>query len=134
MDDDPNTNKGSLKHEWNLLWKSLSRDFPEIDEDFEEIKHLEAMTFEDIKKITKNLSQNRKSLHQQLEELQKNIKIYEDKLESVRLVHGDTSDIEIKLSSFIDSGESLIEALQKIDDKIKILQKVRDQSQKDSST
>lgn len=122
-DDEPSSNKSSLIKEWNLLWSSLSgeKEWPEIEEDFDSQKVLEVLSPEEIQKLSHTLSQNRKSLHQKLEQLQKNVKAYEEKLEAARLVNGETTEIEEKLNAYIDAGQALIEALQKVDDRIKVI-------------
>lgn len=123
MGDDPDQNKSSLKHEWNLLWKSSTKDLPEIDESYDSSKVLEVLSADEIKKLTKNLSLNRKTLHQQLEQVQKNIKVYEDKLESAKLVNGEVDQIEDKLNNLIESAQSLVESISRADERIRFFQK-----------
>ena len=121
MEDEPGTS--SLKKEWNLLWSSLAGEnkWPEIEEDFEGRDVVKNLSAEEIQKLSKSLSQSRQSLHQKLEQLQKIVKQHEEKLEAARLVNGDTTEIEQSLSSFIEQGQSMAKALQRIDERIRNL-------------
>lgn len=128
-DDEPGSNKNSLKKEWNLLWSTPSggdQEWPDIEEDFENPKPIKVMTTDELKKLSRSLSQSRKTIHQKLEELQKSVKLYEEKLESARLVNGDISEIEDQLNQYIDAGQDLVQSLQKIDERIKVLQQQKE--------
>jgi len=106
----------ALKNEWALLWDSIS--FEEGDEEVQEL------TPEQIQKIIKSLSADRKSLNQEMESLRKEIEINSAKAESLRLVGGEAEDVIKRLDELSDRGRLLSETLVKIDEKLKLIREI----------
>lgn len=79
----------ALKTEWSLLWESLAGEDESSPENSFESGKLRSLTLDDVRRITRELSQNRRKLNRRLETLQKEIELNTVKLESVRSVGSD---------------------------------------------
>jgi chromosome segregation ATPase len=111
-----------LKAEWNLFWDGLFQESNlEIEENTKKEKDLariEALTLDEIKEISKELSKERKKLHQQMEHLNKEIELSTAKIESLNLVGGNTSETSARLSELNDQGEELARQMSQVNKRI----------------
>lgn len=112
----------SLRNEWKLLWASLTANNQElevVENDPFVTGKLEAITFDQLKEISRTLSGERKKLNQKLEKLSKEIDLNAAKLESLRLV-GSSDEATLKrIVELTDLGQGLVEALHRIDNKLR---------------
>lgn len=123
-----------LKTEWNLFWETILGDdenteTPEIKDPFV-TGRLEVLTWDQIKAITKALSSDRKVLNQRLEAINKEIEENTAKLESMKLVGGDTEEASLKINELSDLGQSLSEQLDRINNRLKIARSREDEIKK----
>ena len=81
---------------------------------------LETLSLEQIKAITKALSDDRKVLNQRLEALNIQMEESTEKLESLRLVGGEPDETLQTINQLTDLGQSLSEQLNKIDERLKL--------------
>ena len=109
----------NLKLEWTLFWDSLVGEDDSAPEDLIQNK-LESLSLEQIKKITKSLSSDRKLLNQQLESVKKEIDLNSAKLETLILVGADSEDTMARIEALNDLGQGLSEQLEKLDHKLKL--------------
>lgn len=109
----------NLKLEWTLFWDSLVGEDDSAPEDLIQNK-LESLSLEQIKKITKSLSSDRKLLNQQLESVKKEIDLNSAKLETLILVGADSEDTMARIVALNDLGQGLSEQLEKLDHKLKL--------------
>lgn len=117
-----------LKTEWNLFWETiLGDDAPEeiVGENTKTkdpfvTGKLESLSLEQIKAITKALSADRKKLNQNLEKISKEIHENTAKLESLKLVGGESEETEQKINELNDLGQTLSTQLDKINERLKI--------------
>lgn len=125
---------GGLKTEWNLFWETiLGEDQNSKEEDSPKTKDpfvtgkLETLSVEQIKAITKALSSDRRKLNQGLEALAKEIDENTARLESLKLVGGETEETLQSLHELTDLGQKFSEQLSRIDERIKQARQVEDQ-------
>lgn len=133
-----------LKTEWNLFWESIIGDedsekaadgsneeanTPKVNDPFLTGK-LEKLTLEQIKAITKALSSDRKTLNQKLESISKEIEENNSKLETMKLVGGETDETLRQLHELSDLGQELSEKLNKINDRLKVARQTEDHLKK----
>lgn len=107
----------TLKNEWSLFWDSLTP--AEKTEDPFKTGRLKILTVDEVRAITKALSQDRRRLHQRLEKLHKEIDLTQAKLDSVRLVGGTADETVARMNELNDQGASLSQELQKLDEKLR---------------
>lgn len=116
-----------LKTEWSLFWQTILGDEEEGQGPHFDLHsrdpflngRIETLSLEKIKAITKALSQDRKRLNQRLESLGKELDLNSVKLDSLRLVGGETEDTEKKINELSDIGQALSLQLAKIDDRLR---------------
>jgi uncharacterized phage infection (PIP) family protein YhgE len=127
MDDEPETNSNSntvktnnvlekLISEFSLFWHSIVGDGQQQDFDDEKLQNL---SMDQIRQMTKALSEDRKRLHQKLEEVQRLLDEKNEKLETLRLVRGETENTLSEISRLHDLGQAVSEQLEKVNEKIK---------------
>ncbi len=117
-----------LKTEWNLFWETILGDEDSESERDEEILtkdpfvtgKLETLSLEQIKAITKALSDDRKILNQRLEALNIQVEESTEKLESLRLGGGEPDETLQAINQLTDLGQNLSEQLNKIDERLKL--------------
>jgi hypothetical protein len=112
----------SLKDEWNLLWESIAgekEDEKNSEPDAFVTGKLEALTLDQVKEITKSLSDDRKKLNQKLEKLNKEIDLNSAKLESLRLVGSQDETTLKRIVELNDLGQSMAESLHRLDLKLR---------------
>lgn len=124
MEDDSRSRSlvGSLKNEWSLFWESLAGEeepSPILENSFE-TGRLKSMSLEDIRRITRSLSADRRRLNQKLESLNKEIELNQVKLESLRLVGSQDEDIVRRIGELHDQGQNLSDELTSLDSKIRL--------------
>lgn len=119
----------SLKNEWSLFLEAFQGD------DTEEIKtpqdvfatgQLEVMDLEQIREMTKALVEDRKKLNQKMESLSKEIDLNSAKLESLRLVGGAEDETMSRINELHDLGQSMAQAMQKLDKKLRSIREQED--------
>ena len=88
------------------------------DEAFEN-SNVEVMSLDKVRELTKALTEDRKKLNQKLETLSKELDLNSAKLESLRLVGGDDSETLNRIHELNDLGQTMAEALAKLDTKLK---------------
>lgn len=117
----------SLKKEWALFLEAFQgeegSESEKDEKDFENSK-VEVMSLEKVRDLTRALTEDRKILNQKLETLSKELDLNVAKLESLRLVGGNEEETLERIHELNDLGQSMSEAMAKIDQK---LRKVRDQ-------
>ncbi|MFP5520041.1 MAG: hypothetical protein ACLGGX_09070 [Bdellovibrionia bacterium] len=127
MDDGPSSkNKSfldSLKTEWSLLWSNLVDEEPKVapvnEKDLaSKVKKLSA---EQVRQLSKGLSLERKHLNMKLESTQKELELCHAKCESMKVVGADTTEMRERIESLTDQGVALSEALQKLDEQIRVI-------------
>lgn len=110
----------SIKTDWNLFWHGIvgeEKNQEPIDA-FDTAK-IEKLNLDQIKKITKSLSQDRKNLHQKIEEVNKEIDLNTEKIESLKLVGGDYVDTVEQINRLNDIGQLLSTQLDKLNGQLK---------------
>ena len=133
-DDSRNSNSivQSLKNEWSLFWESLTgeegdpaAESGEVDEAFGS-GELRVLSLDDVKRLTQELSQGRKTLNQRLESLSKEIELNAAKLESLRLVGGSDEETLAKINELNDLGQRLAQQLEDLDAKLRLARSEED--------
>jgi len=133
-------NKGflpGLKTEWNLFWETILGD-EDSTEGGEALKtkdpfvtgKLEILSLEQIKAITKALSADRKTLNQKLEIINKEIEENTARLESLKLVGGESEETVLKINELNDLGQTLSMQLDRINERLKIARSREDSIKK----
>ncbi len=118
MDPDGSSSRQNpLKIEWSLFWEGLFGD----DEKENEMKPPVALTKEKLKELSRELSSQRKQLHKQIETLNKELEMNSAKLESLKLVGGETDDTMARINELSDKGQDLSLQLQKLNQKLQIV-------------
>lgn len=130
-DDSRNSIVKSLKNEWSLFWDSLAGEESEEEngdkrEDPFESGRLSVLSLDDVKNLTRELSQGRKTLNQRLENLSKEIELNSIKLESLRLVGGSDEDTIQKINELTDQGQKLAHDLAKLDSRLRVAREEED--------
>ena len=80
-----------------------------------------ALTKEKLKELSRELSSQRKQLHKQIETLNKELEMNSAKLESLKLVGGETDDTMARINELTDKGQDLSLQLQKLNQKLQIV-------------
>ena len=105
----------NLKNEWRLFWHGIiSDDNDEIQSDPFRSDRIQALTLDQIKQITRALSQDRKRLNQRIESVQKEIDSHTENLESQKLVGADTEPTLLQIQKIMDVGHQLSQQLEKV--------------------
>lgn len=130
----------SLKSEWNLFWENIVGDDAETESREAEKKlaneesqkdpfstgKLERLSFEQIKAITKVLSQDRAQLNQKLEKINREIEENMAKAQSLSLVGGDVEEAQAKTSELNELGQQIAAELGKLDEQLKLTRRRED--------
>lgn len=118
----------SLKTEWQMFWHGLiGDDDAEAEPDAFITGKLETLSLDQLRELTRVLSQDRKKLNQKLESISKEIDLNSAKLESLRLVGGDTEETVERLNTLSDLGQKVSQELTLLDNKLKHTRKYEDQ-------
>lgn len=110
----------SLRQEWSILIQSF------IEEDSlsseTPVKNKEQiLSFEELKTYSRHLSQKRKALNKQIEEIKSNIEERNLTIENLLLVKSDTSETLKEIEKLNQQGEALSQELVKLDQKTRSL-------------
>lgn len=115
----------SLKKEWALFLEAFQGDEEaeagkagKSEENFEN-GSVQVLSLERVRELTKALTADRKRLNQKLETLSKELDLNSAKLESLRLVGGDEDETVSRIHELNDLGQSMAEALAKLDKKLR---------------
>jgi len=110
----------TIKADWNLFWHGIigDEDNKETQDEIAKTK-LESLTLEQIKKITKSLSQDRKILNQRIEEVNKELDLNSEKIESLKLVGGELEETVEHINRLNDIGQQLTTQLDKLNNQLK---------------
>jgi len=126
-----------LKTEWNLFWETiLGEEHDEAVAEKEQTKDpfvtgkLETLTLDQIKAITKALSSDRRKLNQRMETLNREIEENSQRLESLKLVGGESDGTVQKINELNDLGQTLSEQLNRINERLKIARSREDKIKK----
>ena len=109
----------SLKKEWALLMEAFHGDEESDSDEAFGNSNVEVMSLDKVRELTKALTEDRKKLNQKLETLSKELDLNSAKLESLRLVGGDDSETLNRIHELNDLGQTMAEALAKLDMKLK---------------
>lgn len=134
MGDDSHTRSlfHQLKNEWSLFWGSLSGDDePTVEHELLEVDGLESLTLEDVRTLTRELSDNRRSLNQRLESLAKELELNNAKLESLRLVGAEDDETVGRIGVLGEEGRRLAIELARIDVKLRRARELEDRRRSD---
>lgn len=126
----------ALKNEWSLFWEafqgeeSQSKTEKSEQNSFDNGK-VEVLTLDEIREITKALVQDRKKINQKIESLSKEIDLNSAKLESLRLVGGEEDGTLKRIHELNDLGQSMAEALNKLDKQLRQIREQENRIQED---
>lgn len=124
----------SLKNEWSLFWEAFQGDSEVKSQNAFETGKLEILSLDEIRDITRALLQDRKKINQKMESLYKEIDLNSAKLESLRLVGGEEEPVLNRINELSDLGQSMANALSKLDQKLKEIRDKETQLQEDLIT
>lgn len=118
--DNPDSLVQSIKNEWSLFWDSLAKD-SKIQEDGETLggNALKVMSVDDVKELTKSLSQSRRKLNQKLESLNKEIELNSVKLEALSRTGQNGEDTLRRMRELNEQGQKISHELAKLDETLK---------------
>lgn len=124
LENQENLTEGNpFKIEWSLFWEGILGDHSEVEvAEVEKKKPQESvrvLTRENIQTLIKELSNQRKQLHKQIEKVNKEIELNSTKLESLRLVGSEPEDTINRINELSDKGQELSLELEKLDQKLK---------------
>lgn len=109
------TSTNPFRIEWSLFWGGLLGDNEkELGND-----PLKALTRDQLLKLIKDLSAQRKHLHKQIESVNKEIEENTEKLESLELVGSSQEDTISRLNQLGDLGQALSSELNTLNQKLK---------------
>lgn len=126
-DDRSKPRSSSLKKEWSLLWESIAGDESAETENPFETGKVRALSLDDVKHLTREMSQDRRKLNRRLESLTKEIELNTAKLESVRLVGGEAEETVRKISELHEQGQRVATELEELDQKLRMARDREDQ-------
>lgn len=112
-----NDGSSSLRQEWSILIQSfIEEDDPETLKNKEEL-----LSLEEIQAYSRLLSQKRKALNRQIENIKSTIHEKNLTIENLVLVKSDTADILNEIEKLNEQGELLSQDLLKLDQKARSL-------------
>lgn len=117
----------SLKTEWNLLWESLAGEEGESSKNSFETGQLRTLSLEDVRRLTRELSQGRRKLNRRLESLAKEIELNTAKLESLRIIGGEDDTTARRINELTEQGQKISQELSILDQKLKTAREREDQ-------
>lgn len=125
----------TLKDQWHLFWEGLSFESSEDESEIQKNTHkkdsnlsflnelkssdVPALTPEFFEEISKQLSSERQKAHQQLEKINKEIDLLNLKIESLKIVGGDSTESLQRLNELTEAGFQFSTRLEKMDMKLK---------------
>lgn len=123
------TDTGFLK-EWRMFWKGIIGDEAPVEtpmEDPFETGKLEVLSPEQVKALIKAMSSDRRSINQKIEKLRKAVEEATEKIETLKLVGGDTEEALQEIEKYSDQGAKLSGQLEKLNEKLKVARAREDQ-------
>lgn len=116
-----------MKNEWSLFWGSLAgEDDESVEATLEDVDGLESMTLEDVRNLTRELSDDRKRLNQRLESLAKELELNSAKLESLKLVGGESEETLGRMQELNDQGQQLSLEMARLDMRLRKARELED--------
>ena len=110
----------NIKMEWSLFWAGIAGEDEtpapgesKFEDPFETGK-LHILTIEQVKQITRALSQDRKKINQKIEQINREIDLNTERLDSIKLVSGDSTEIIGEINKLNDIGMKLGLQLEKV--------------------
>lgn len=116
----------ALKDEWSLLWESLAGEDAANPENPFETGKLRSLTLDDVRRLTRELSQNRRKLNRRLETLQKEIELNTAKLDSIRSVGQDDENAVQKINDLSEQGQKISHELSQLNDRLRTAREQED--------
>lgn len=116
-----------MKNEWALFWESIAGDEPAKSDDPFKTGHIKVLSLEDLRSLTRDLSQSRKRLNQKLESLGKELDLNSAKLESLQAVGADDQGTLQKINELHDLGQKVSHELSQLDQRLKLARDHEDQ-------
>ena len=119
MSDDSHSgaSKSSLKSEWTLLLEAF------VEEDIPKSKEIKGLPqefiHEAVQQTMRDLSEQKHTLFQQIEEVKAQIEETHTVIENLQLVGSDTEDAHDRIADLHEQGASLTQTIQILDNKIK---------------
>jgi len=119
----------NIKTEWHMFWAGIVGDdekdvevsknglLSEDKNDFPDAfvtGKLQVLSIEQVKLITRALSQDRKKINQRIEQIHREIELNSERLESIKLVGGDVADTIDEINKLNDLGMKLSLQLEKV--------------------
>jgi hypothetical protein len=129
----------ALKNEWSLFLEAFQKeDQPSdgksrISDSFEASK-LELLGLNEVRELMRALTDDRKKLNQKLESINKEIDLNTAKLESLRLVGAEDSEILKRIHELNDLGQSVANALGKVDRRLRAIRQKEDALQQQTAS
>jgi uncharacterized coiled-coil DUF342 family protein len=125
-DGSSNGKNKSLRSEWSILVQSFVEDElieEAVDKNQKLIGQLKSqgLAFEDLKAYSKQLSVERKSINNQIEDIKNSIDDKHQTIENLILVKSDTSDVLAEIEELNRLGEQLSKKMSQIEKKSKSL-------------
>ncbi|MFN8790159.1 MAG: hypothetical protein ACK5Y2_01735 [Bdellovibrionales bacterium] len=122
VEDEPH--ERPFKIEWSLFWEGLLGDHADSEKDGLEsggglLSPVQPLSRDKIQALIKDLSNQRKLLHKQIEKLNKEIELSSTKVESLRLVGSEPEETLNRINELTDRGQELSLQLEKLDRKLK---------------
>lgn len=124
----------ALKNEWSLFLEAFQKEDqpsdgkPRISETFE-ASQLDLLGLNEVRELTRVLTDDRKKLNQKLESINKEIDLNTAKLESLRLVGAEDSEILKRIHELNDLGQSVANTLGKVDRRLRAIRQKEDSLQ-----
>jgi hypothetical protein len=119
IEEDENSFLNNIKTDWKLFWHALVGEEDIENQDPFESGKVEQLTLEQIKKITRALSSDRKKINQKIEQVNREIETNTEKLENLRLVGGDLNPTVDQINKLHDLGQQLSHQLDQLNIRIK---------------
>jgi uncharacterized phage infection (PIP) family protein YhgE len=114
--------------EWQKFWEFFKKDALELSGVSDQSLEIGKIDRATLKELTKNLSNGRRRINQQLEKIKSEIDSTSSKIESIRLVGGEDAEAIAEMNRLHDLGEKLSEELSKLNEKLKQVRKIEDQA------
>lgn len=122
-----NGSNNSLRHEWSILVQSFIEDDSllknKVDKNQKLMSQLKSqgLKFDDLKAYAKQLSLERKSINNQIEDIKKLIESKQQTIENLNLVKSDPTDVLAEIEELNHIGEQLSKKMNQIETKSKTL-------------
>ena len=125
------TSKGptsALRTQWKLFWHGIIGD-EENNENKSSFQtnYLNNLSLDQIKQITRALSQDRKKLNQKIEQINKNIEEVSGRIEGLNLVGSATEPTLKEISFLSDEGQNLSHELHRVTEYLRTLREREDE-------